>query len=191
MPHGQVGLDGANAITQALASAADLLANPVREMLGMTDVTVVADLPAGPSPALAALLPLITLMIVPLLAQPSALAQLPGIESGRFGGGMGRAGVGAADSGRVAYIVNQLDVRVPLGRAIADAAVLHLGIRLLGVVHRDEQVPEAAAAQRLVVESMPDTPAAQQIAAIARGVTSRLEQSTMASGPIAVAGGAR
>ena len=174
LPHGQVGLEGANAITQALATSPELLAGPVREMLGMQEVTVVADLPAGPSPALSALLPLASLVVIPLLADAVSMAQLPGIESGRFTGGAGANGQSGLQPARVAFIVNQLDVRARLGRATADAAVLHLGTRLLGIVHRDEHVPEAIAAQKLLAEAEPDARATQDIVAVARAISARL-----------------
>jgi cellulose synthase operon protein YhjQ len=174
LPHGQVGLEGANAIGQALGASPELLAAPVREMLGMPDVLVVADLPAGPSPAFAAIAPLIDLLVMPLRGDPLCMAQLPGVESGRFTGGTGAVGNSGIAPDRVAFILNQVDVRTRLGRAIADTAVLHLGTRLLGIVHRDETVPESIAAQKLVVEAAPEGRAAQDIAALSRTMASRL-----------------
>jgi cellulose synthase operon protein YhjQ len=180
LPHGQVGLDGANAITQALGSSSELLADPVREMLGVPDVTVLADLPSGPSPAFAALLSLTDLLVVPLLAEPVSMAQLPGIESGRFSGGPAGAGQPVLAHNKVAFVLNQADPRGRLGRAIVDAAVLHLGHRLLGIVHRDEHVPEAIAAQRLLVETMPDCRAARDMTAVAKVIATRVDGSTPA-----------
>jgi cellulose synthase operon protein YhjQ len=174
LPHGLVGLEGANAIQQALAADPAVLARPIREMLSLPDVTVVADLPSGPSATLAAILPLTDLLVVPFLVDAVSMSQLPAIESGRFTGGLGEHGGPGLQAERVAFVLNQLDVRTRLGRATADTAVLHLGTRLLGVVHRDEHVPEAIAAQRLVVDATPEARASQEITAVAQAVAARL-----------------
>ncbi len=182
LPHGLVGLDGANSLSQALASAPDSLASAVRDMLAIPNVTVVADLPSGPSPALAAILPLTRLMIVPLLPDPACMAQIPVIESGRFGGNPASSGPATLPSERVALILNQLDVRTRLKRAISDAAVLHFGQRLIGTVRYDELVPEAMAAQRLIADLSPECGPAHDIAAVAASILTRL-YGAPASGP--------
>ncbi len=174
LPHGHVGLDGANAIAQALVANPDILTAPVREMLSISDVTVVADLPAGFSPALSAILPVTDLLVVPFLADAVSMSQLPMVESGRFTGGFGQDGRAGLPPDRVAFVLNQLDVRTRLGRATADTAVLHLGTRLLGIVHRDEHVPDAVAAQRLVVDVTPEARASREIAAVASAIAARL-----------------
>lgn len=167
LPHGQIGLDGAVQLNQALAATPEILAAPVRDMLSVQGVTIVADLPPGPSPALAALLPLIDLMVVPMLADAVSMAQIPGIEAGRFTGAVSGHGLPAD---RVVFVLNQLDRRNRLARATADAATLHLGRRLVGVVHRDEHVPEAIAAQRLLVDVAPGARATQDIDAVAQAI---------------------
>jgi cellulose synthase operon protein YhjQ len=174
LPHGLVGLEGANAISTALSADPEILTASVREMLSLPNVTVVADLPAGFSPALAAILPVTDLLVVPFLGDAVSMSQLPMVESGRLTGGFGQDGRPGLPPERVAFVVNQLDVRTRLGRATADTAVLHLGARLLGVVHRDEHVPEAVAAQRLVVDVTPEARASQEIAAVASAIVARL-----------------
>jgi len=180
LPHGSVSLAGANAISSALAHDPEMLAAPMREMLSIPDVTVVADLPSGPSSALAAILPLTDLLIVPLLADAVSMSQIPAIESGRFTDGFGGNGGPGIGADRVTFVLNQLDVRTRLGRVTGDAAVLHLGTRLLGVVHRDEHVPEAVAAQRLVVDLTPEARASQELTAIANVVSGRLGGAALA-----------
>jgi cellulose synthase operon protein YhjQ len=185
LPHGSVGLDGANAISRALADHPGILMSPLREILSIPDVTVVADLPSGPSATLAAVLPLTDLLVVPFLPDAISMSQIPAIESGRF---TATAVLGAEanfPSQRIAFVLNQLDVRARLGRATADAALLHMGSRLLGVVHRDEHVPEAVAAQRLVVDVTPEARASREITAIAAAIATRL-----AAGPPAEPHGA-
>lgn len=174
LPHGQVGLDGANSLAQALASAPDSLASAVRDMLANPNVTVVADLPSGPSPALAALIPLTNLLLIPLRADPTSMAQLPAIESGRFTGSAAASGPTILSDERIAFVLNQVEMRGRLERAIADAAVLHLGQRLIGTIRYDEIVPEAMAAQRLLADVSAQSGAAQDLAALATIVGSQL-----------------
>lgn len=174
LPHGLVGLDGAIAISRALGANPAILTGPIREMLSIPGVTVVADLPSGPSPALAAILPVTDLLVVPFLSDAVSMSQLPQVESGRFTGGFAQDGGAGLPPDKVAFVLNQLDVRTRLGRATADTVVLHLGTRLLGVVHRDEHIPEAVAAQRLVIDVTPEARASQEIAAVAASIAARL-----------------
>jgi nitrogenase subunit NifH len=112
--------------------------------------------------------------VVPFLADAISMSQLPAVESGRFTGGLGQDGHAALTEDRVGFVLNQLDVRTRLGRATADAAVLHLGTKLVGIVQRDEHVPEAIAAQRLVVDVTPEARASQEMVSLAQAISARL-----------------
>ena len=129
LPHGQLSMEAANLLAQAIAANPDLLFASVRDMLATPGLTVIADMPPGPSPVLTALLPHADLLGVVLLVDAASLSQIPAIESGRA---YGAAGASLAP-GRIGFILNQLDIRTRLGRASGDSAARHLGQRLLGV----------------------------------------------------------
>jgi len=173
LPHGQLGVEGANALAQSVAANPDLVCAPVRDMLANPGLMVIADMPPGPSPVLTALLPLADLLAVVLLVDAASLAQIPTVESGRAYGGAGAASPGLP-ANRIGYILNQLDIRTRLGRASGDSAARHLGQRLLGVVYRDENVAEAIASQRTVGDYAPASKAAKDIAALAATLMRRL-----------------
>ena len=171
LPHGQLGMEAANGLAQAVAATPELLTTSVRDMLATPGLILVADMPPGPSPVLTALLPLADLLAVVLLVDAASLAQIPSVESGRA------YGIGGASMpvGRMGFILNQLDIRTRLGRASGDSAARHLGNRLLGVVYRDENVAEAIASQKLVADYAPRSKAAQDIAALAATIAGRLQ----------------
>lgn len=177
LPYGQLGMDGANAAVAALIERPEMLAEAMADMLSVSGVTVVADLPAGPSPALAAVLRYTDLLVVPLLPDPASVAQVPAIESGRFAG----AGAsGAFDPARLRFVINQWGVPGRLSGAIAQGAVQQLSARLLGAVRYDDAVPEAVAAQRLLGDFAPTTNAARDIAGMAAAIVAQIEASRMA-----------
>ena len=82
--HGALDLRGALGLVAALDRDADMLSAPMREMLAGTGLVVVADLPPGPSQALAILAPMATMVIGILQAEAISAALVPEIESGRF-----------------------------------------------------------------------------------------------------------
>lgn len=170
LPHGQLSIEGANALALAVAANPDMLLAPLRDMLSEAGTTVIADMPPGPTSTLTALLPLATLLLVVLRVDAPSLAQLPAIESGRA--------YGLRDSAlspeRIGFALNQLDLRTRLGRASGETAARHLGQRLLGVIYRDENVSEAIAAQKLVGDYAPNSKAAQDMAALAEVIARHL-----------------
>jgi cellulose synthase operon protein YhjQ len=165
LPYGQIGHAAALALGTELARDPALIAGPVRDMLADPGTAVVADTAPGPSAALSAVLPLADVLVTVLLVDPASLSTIPAIESGlAHGGGAGRDG----------FVLNQLDLRTRLGPPLASAASRHFGDRLLGLVHRDETVCEAVAAQRLVADYEPGSRAARDIGAVARAIAARL-----------------
>ena len=166
LPYGQANLDHANAIAYAVAGQPQMLTASLRDMLATPGLTVIVDLPPGPSAMLSALIPLAALIVVVLLVDAASLAQIPAIESGRA--------YGKVPPARLGFVLNQLDIRTRLGRASAESAARYLGARLLGVVYRDENVQEAIASQGLVGDYAPASKAAADIAALAANVSRRL-----------------
>lgn len=171
LPHGRVGMDATLQQATEFAQHPEILAAPVRDMLSDPSVIVVADLPPGTTSALAALVPLTDLMVTVLLVDAMSLAQIPLVESGRF---YGSSTANALAADRMGYVLNQFDPRTRLGRACHEAAVRHFQHRLLGVVYRDENVPEAVAAQQLVSDYVPHSKAATDINALTRAIAGRL-----------------
>lgn len=178
LPYGQTDHAAALALGAALADDPALIAGPLDDMLIDPAIAVVVDTAPGPSAALSAVLPLTDLLVTVLLGDPTSISLIPMIESGRAYGratvsALGRA-PGSASAERHGFVLNQVDLRTRLGPPLASAASRHLGNRLLGVVHRDENVGEAVAAQRLVAEYLPGSRAAQDIKVVARVIAARL-----------------
>lgn len=171
LPYGRTSMAASLERSTDLAEEPEMLAGPVRDMLADPAVIVVADLPPGASGALAALAPMTDLLVTVLLVDAMSLAQIPMVENGRFYGPGTQA---ALDEDRLAYALNQYDPRTRLGRACHEAATRHFGHRLLGVVYRDENVPEAVAAQQLVRDYAPTSKAAADIQALSRAIAARL-----------------
>ena len=172
LPYGQLGMDGANAAEAALIERPDMLGTAVADMLSVSGVTVVADLPSGPSPAMAAVLRHTDVLVVPVLPSPASVAQLPAIEAGRFAG---TGSTAAFDAARLWFVINQWGAVGRLAGLIAQGAAQQLAPRLLGAVRYDEAVPEAAAAQRLLGDFAPGCVAAQDMASLATTIVGRID----------------
>ena len=171
LPYGQLGMDGANAAAAALAERPEMLSDALKDMLSVSGVTVVADLPAGPSSTLAAALRHAALMVVPLVPDPASVSQVPAIEAGRFGG------VGAANglqSSQLRYVINKWGMPGRLASAIGQGCVQQLSGRLLGAVRYDEAVPESLAAQRLLGDFAPTLDAARDMAGLAAAIMAQI-----------------
>ena len=169
LPYGSSGTDEAILLATAVAQTPRLLQQPIDDILSRPDLCLVVDTPPGPSPLLSALLPSIDLLVTVLLVDATSVAMIPAVEQGAYG---------AAQSGgpgpEIGFILNQFDPRTRLGSVIADGATQHLGERLLGIVYRDEFVPEAAAAQKMLANYAPASKANHDIAAISRSILTRL-----------------
>jgi cellulose synthase operon protein YhjQ len=171
LPHGRLPIETEVAKATALGMRPALLDTPMRNLLATPDTVVIADMPPGPSAALATLLPLTDLLVTVLLTDASSLAQIPAIDNGQV---YGRITTEWFERDRMGFVLNQWDNRTRLGRASGEAAALHFGARLLGVVYRDENVSEAIAAQRLVFQYAPGSKAAQDLAALSEVIEQRL-----------------
>ncbi|MBI0538873.1 cellulose synthase operon protein YhjQ [Roseomonas sp. KE2513] len=171
LPHGAMDLRGALDLAVALDREPDLLGNPMREMLADPDLVVVADLPPGPSQALALLAPMATMVIGVLQAEAISAALVPEIESGRF---LGTGTMAALLAGRLRVVLNGVDLASRLSRASAEAVARHLGYRMLGAMSREETVAESLACQRLLLDHAPESRAASDLKEIARLIAAAL-----------------
>lgn len=171
LPHGGMDLRGAVELHAAIERTPELLAGPVRQMLTEGDTIVLADLPPGASPVLAALAPLAALLIVVMLSDAASTALLPEIEQGRF---LGRGTLASLGAPPVRVVLNQVDHASPLSRRTAEAVARHLGPRLIGAIAREEAVAEALAWQKPLLAHAPQAAAARDVSDLARAVLALL-----------------
>jgi cellulose synthase operon protein YhjQ len=167
LPHGGSDLRGALELQAEIARSPEILAGPVRLMLGEPDTIVLADPPPGASPVLAALSPLASLLLVVLLPDSASTALLPDIDQGRF---LGRGTLAALGAPPLRFVLNQVDHHSPLSRRTAEAVARHLGPRLLGAIARDDAVAEALAWQRPLLRHAPGSAAARDLTDLAAAV---------------------
>ncbi|MDB5414597.1 MAG: cellulose synthase operon protein YhjQ [Rubritepida sp.] len=136
----------------ALTQEPALLTEPVREILASPDILVVVDSPPGPNAALAALMPLLDLLVLVLLADAGSAAIIPQIASNRF---LGRGTLAGRSADRAVVVLNQVDEQEPLSDAVVDMARNALGKRLIGAVCRDQGLAEALADKRMLTAGEP------------------------------------
>lgn len=172
LAYGASDMTAAIALAAAVGAEPELIAAPLRDMLARPGRYVVVDTMPGPSPLLAAVLPLADLVVTVLLGDAGSVSLIQAVESGTSYGtpAQERPEPAPPVRARFVYVLNQFDPRTRLGPPIADAVARHLGRRLLGRVYRDENVAEALAAQKLVADYAPGSKAAQDMAQLATSV---------------------
>jgi len=188
LSHGAVDLRGALDLAAALDRDPELLRAPLREMLAEPNLVVMADLPPGPSQALALLAPMATMVVGVLQAEAISAALVPEIESGRF---LGTGTMAALLAGRLRVALNGVDLASRLSRASAEAVARHLGYRMLGAMSREEAVAESLACQRLLIEHAPESQSASDLKEIARLIAAALpplDAQAAHSEPVAASG---
>lgn len=162
LPYGRVSKHQIEAYEQKLRSDPDFLISRLQPLLNQPDTVIIADLPPGPSAALQALSLLEPMIINVLLADSASLSVLPEIESGEF--------YGESAKSRTYFLLNQIDMRSQLNREITEFLNKRLSASLLGIVHRDEAVPEANASQTSVFRYARASSVAADIDNIARNI---------------------
>nr|WP_314075991.1 cellulose synthase operon protein YhjQ/BcsQ [uncultured Roseococcus sp.] len=157
LPHGATDVRGALNLAQALDREPELLAAPMREILADPNLVVIADTPPGASHALSILAPMSNMVCAVLLADATSAALVPEISNGSFLGGGTMANLMA---GRLCVILNGIEPKSRLSRAVSEMLTRHLGPRLLGAICREEMMAEAVAAQRFLLDVAPGSQAA-------------------------------
>ena len=174
LPHGAAQMRAALDLWVALEQEPDLLAAPLRAMLGDDpELVVVADTPPGPSPALAVLLSMADLTVAVLLADGASAAVLPDVESGRY---FGQGALAAVVARRTHLVLNGDDPGSSLSMAVAESAMRGMGERLLGALPRDSAIAEALARQMTLLEAAPNSRAAADLRDIAQAVDAKLRR---------------
>jgi cellulose synthase operon protein YhjQ len=176
LPYGSSDMQEAISVSRQLGDHPALLSDHIADMLAQPGLVVVADTEPGPSASLAAILPSADLLVSVLLVDATSSAVVPSIENGRAYGLDWISSTGSAASRQV-FVLNQFDPKTRLGPTIAQGLARHLGGRLLGVVHRDEHVGEAIAAQKPVADYAAAAQATHDIRRIAEAITSRISVS--------------
>lgn len=176
LPHGAMPLRAS--LEQALMLEQDpgLLHQPLREMLADPNLTVIADLPPGPSQVLALTAPLAAVIVTVLRSEAISAAMLGEVESGRF---LGHGTVTALFANRLHFVLNGVAMQSRLSRTAAEAVAQHLGPRLLGAVSQDESLAEALAQMRPLREVAPASAAARDLQHIAQALA------VLSQGPVA------
>ncbi|MGN0908737.1 MAG: ParA family protein [Succinivibrio sp.] len=139
---------------------APIFANP--------DILVICDFPPGYSDALKAIAPVTDISIVPLLADAASVSLLQTLEKNEL--------IDGPLNNRLGYyiVLNHTDNRVRINREVQEFARQNFADRILGVIHADTSVPEAAAMQKSVAEFNVNSSAAFDIEVIARKTASML-----------------
>lgn len=167
LPYGGADFQDVLWLSERLARQPELLEQPLAEILEEPNVAVILDTEPGASASLAAALPRVDLLVTTLRVDALSSALVPAIETGHaYGLDWSRSNAGDARLKR-GYVFNQFDPRTKLGPMIADRLIRRAGTSLIGIVHQDEHVAEAAAAQQLVGEYAPAAQAADDIRHVA------------------------
>ncbi|AHF75296.1 Cellulose synthase operon protein [Sodalis praecaptivus] len=164
LPYGEADEEQRLAFENAISHDPHFLQRGLNTVLNYPGLVVIADFPPGPVPALKAVQRFADLHIVMMLADTASLSLLPQIENHKF--------LGAPLNQRLGeyYVVNQSDMRRNLSRDVSHFFEQRLGDKLLGMIHRDECVPEANASQRSIIGFSPVSAAAFDIELISKKV---------------------
>lgn len=137
---------------------ASLLLNP--------NVLVIADFPPGYSDALKAMASISDINIIPLSADASSVSLLQTLENDEL--------IDEPLNKKLGYkvVINNIDNRIKLNREVQDFARANFGDKLLGTIHQDTSVTEAAAMQKAIGAFNPNSSAAFDIEIIAHKLAS-------------------
>ena len=160
LPFGSLSNQEALRLQSFLRGNRSWLRERILPFLDIPEVLVLVDLPPGRSIFVEEIAPIADLNIAILLSDASSIALLPTIDSGEFF----EDASGARDTGKIYYVLNQVDIRRRLRRDVLTVLSAKLRDRLAGVIYRDEAVQEAIGTQRLVADYAPDSKAAHDIA---------------------------
>ncbi|MBB2169568.1 cellulose synthase operon protein YhjQ [Gluconacetobacter aggeris] len=163
LPYGTMDMATSLHASAELENFPELLAEPLRQIAADPHALVIVDTEPGPSAALRALLPRIDLLLTVLAADAASMALFTDIESGRA--------YGLGHGGRQCFVINQFDPMTRLGPTIVRNLSAQMGNRLVGVVHRDEHVGEALAAQKSLAAYAPRSQANHDLTLISHRLT--------------------
>ncbi len=146
------------------------------------DILVIADFAPGYSEALKAIAPVTDISIIPLVADASSVSLYETIENNELIDGPLNEHLGHR------IVLNCIDNRIKLNREVQDFAKSNFQGKLLGMVHQDTSVVEAAAMQKAIGAFNQSSSAAFDIEIIAHKIATLLgfdvKQDTMLINPL-------
>lgn len=168
LPYGVPTLQQRSGFEMHLIREPQFVARGLQELLAQPDLIVVADLPSGHLHALQSLLPVTDVLLTPLLADTASLSLLPVVEN-LF------ADVSTQESAPICYaVINQADYRRKISKDVEGFMVQRLNETVLGMVHRDESVVQANAAQQSIAAVNHASVAAFDIEVISKKLAEKL-----------------
>jgi cellulose synthase operon protein YhjQ len=165
LPYGNVTTQQRLNFERHLTSDPLFLSRRLGALLKIKGLIVIADLPTGCSPLILNALSSVTdLFLVPFLADTASLSLLPTVENQNI-----------SDKSIPQYVLlNQADYRKKVSRDVISFMEERLQDKLLGVIHRDESIIEANAAQKAVMDFNSASAAAFDIEVISKKVATIL-----------------
>ena len=168
LPYGEVTEAQRERFEENLAKDPHFLRRGLDTVLNYPGLVIIADFPPGPGPALKAMQALADMHMVVMLADTASVSLLPQVENHRMIGQPLNARPGPYS------VLHQREIRRNISREVTAFMQQRLGENLLGVIHRDESVAEANAAQQSVYDFSPASAAAFDIELVAKRVANIL-----------------
>ena len=166
LPYGQATRQQRESFNALLRQETDFLALRLGSILHQPGCVTLVDLPAGPGSGLDAVKRLGGLGLVVMMADSGSAATLPLVEQDSY--------LGDEASKGALYIINQTYIRSRINRDCTAFFEQKLGDSLLGQVHRDEAVAEAAASMKSIFDYAPNSAVVNDLEDIARGISRAL-----------------
>lgn len=168
LPFGKSDKEQRTALDLAMQSNPDYFKDVQKSIFEDPNVLVIADFAPGYSQALESITTVSNLQVVPLLADAASVSLFSQLLSGGLMEGLVGGGLGF-------YIVlNQIDNRVRLNREVQNFCQQNFADKLLGMVHKDTSVVEAAGQQISVYDYNKNSVASYDIEEIARKIAIKL-----------------
>ncbi len=169
LPYGATG-SRQRAVVERHFDTAGFIESRLTPLMDEPGVVTIADLPPGYSSASQAVARMAHVRLTVLLADAASLSLLPRVVEGDF------YPADTLPSSRHFFILNQVDPRRRLNAEITRFMDDRYGDDVLGYVHRDEAMCEAAARQKSVFEHAPASAAAQDLQHCARKLMAVLSE---------------
>ncbi|WJY15202.1 cellulose biosynthesis protein BcsQ [Pectobacteriaceae bacterium CE90] len=168
LPYGSVTESQRLAFEHNLETDPQFLQRGLNSLLNYPGMVIIADFPPGASPALKAMTNLADLHLVVMMADTASLSLIPCIDDNKM--------IGQSLNYKKGYylLLNQVDNRRSISSQVSAAVEQRMADKLLGNIHRDENVVEANASQCSIFDASPVSAAAFDIELIGKRVAGLL-----------------
>ncbi len=156
------------AVLDEALSMPDYFKSVQASLFNNPNILVIADFAPGYTQALESISSVSNMQIVPLLADAASISLFSQLMSGGLMDGLVGGGLGFY------IILNQIDNRIKLNREVQTFCEQNFKEQLLGMIHRDTSVIEAAGQQMAVFDYNKNSTAAFDIEIIAHKVALKL-----------------